>query len=688
MLQQALSKRLGPSAAPLWPAASSAGLQPSFADRLYGPPEGPAIIARALRQRAAAGAGCLRGAAACRLQMGDAAGAEAAVVRSLQTTPCHGAALAMLQQALSKRLGPSAAPLWPAASSAGLQPSFADRLYGPPEGPAIIARALRQRAAAVARGWEGKEAVWSVDPRAPAAERCGRRLVAARALSACVTILPPPPPVAVGPLVDEEGGSDKGGCCRGCGVDLRGAEEVAECTECKVFMWCPQCADGIARAAHTRQECAALSALRRRSAALAEKKGAFGLDCSALADAGLLGLLPEDERGAAEAAGSQVDADELVAAADLIACVAARLSAARADASSRFGWDPEEVGALEARSEALQPSVCSKGLLNAAAAALAAEALQEAGCGQGDTGELCRWTAAACQTNSFETPSGAVCLVPPPLAWVNHSCAPNAFRGDDGALRTATAIPKGEEICISYIPELGAPRYRRRAALRKLFGFDCACPHCAAAQPLRSPCLRALRCATEGCGEWVTFPDSAEAHASACCAKCGAPRALGEDEARAADICDRIVPCIMQGLEQLGGVDDELAAELRQELQRGALHPFHWALQRAHAALAACAEHEEDIPAAAAHAAVALAGLDAALPAHWPGKAEAALRALRLLRACNGQPSAERACCPPWILQHYGEAALQEHALGLRAVCDGLSEAQRWKEKYAGLFTQ
>lgn len=84
---------------------------------------------------------------------------------------------------------------------------------------------------------------------------------------------------------------------------------------------------------------------------------------------------------------------------------------------------------------------------------------------------------------------------------VNHECLPNVARFDDfvplvgasspsagPALATAVqgrlrlvalhALPKGTELALSYTP-LRWPAAKRRAHLREVYGFDCACPRCA-----------------------------------------------------------------------------------------------------------------------------------------------------------------------------------------------------------------
>eukprot|EP01065_Artemidia_motanka_P018277 TRINITY_DN21595_c0_g1_i2.p1 TRINITY_DN21595_c0_g1~~TRINITY_DN21595_c0_g1_i2.p1 ORF type:complete len:315 (+),score=107.02 TRINITY_DN21595_c0_g1_i2:905-1849(+) len=313
---------------------------------------------------------------------------------------------------------------------------------------------------------------------------------------------------------------------------------------------------------------------------------------------------------------------------------------------------------MEAREEATDAAVCAQGAMNAAAARIAGDAL--AGLAApgplGDVAAACVWAVRVVQTNSFECESGAVALHGPPLVWVNHSCCPNACRGADGAVRCVSPIPAGAEILISYIPDLAAPRRRRRAALRSLHGFTCECSRCAGATA-QSPCLRAVRCR---CGTWASPADGADDDVA--CAACGG--SVAEAEAWAEGVVERAVQGVLQGIDLLGGVDDELLGELRSAVAKGVLHPLHWASQRIHAALAA----GESGAVGAAHALTALAGLHAAYPALWPGKAEAAERALARLDESGGEVDS---VCAEWIRSAFTRAVLEEEVAGQRRACDG-----------------
>ncbi|KAH9841091.1 uncharacterized protein C8Q71DRAFT_438937 [Rhodofomes roseus] len=65
----------------------------------------------------------------------------------------------------------------------------------------------------------------------------------------------------------------------------------------------------------------------------------------------------------------------------------------------------------------------------------------------------------------------------------NHSCSPNAVARWDLPsfsieLRARRRILAGEEITISYLPELTLPRATRITLLRESYAFTCACPAC------------------------------------------------------------------------------------------------------------------------------------------------------------------------------------------------------------------
>ena len=86
--------------------------------------------------------------------------------------------------------------------------------------------------------------------------------------------------------------------------------------------------------------------------------------------------------------------------------------------------------------------------------------------------------------------SRRISLICPVVAMINHSCAPNSsyesfFSKAAGApgirVFSECAIPKGEEICISYVPR-HLSKAQRKEHLASSYGFVCACPRCT------SPC--------------------------------------------------------------------------------------------------------------------------------------------------------------------------------------------------------
>ncbi|MEW5309968.1 MAG: hypothetical protein WDW38_001807 [Sanguina aurantia] len=89
----------------------------------------------------------------------------------------------------------------------------------------------------------------------------------------------------------------------------------------------------------------------------------------------------------------------------------------------------------------------------------------------------------------------------PGLAMANHSCAPNSAclvlsGGQAVALRCATDLSSGQEVCISYLgANIFSPLLKRRALLSHSYGFECSCSRClaeAAAAPEVGVVLEAL----------------------------------------------------------------------------------------------------------------------------------------------------------------------------------------------------
>ncbi|KAG1659574.1 hypothetical protein FOA52_011930 [Chlamydomonas sp. UWO 241] len=89
----------------------------------------------------------------------------------------------------------------------------------------------------------------------------------------------------------------------------------------------------------------------------------------------------------------------------------------------------------------------------------------------------------------------------PEFSMLNHSCAPNAtnFTVDDRmVVRAALHIPQGSEVNINYLGRGAlAPVGQRQGALLDTYGFECACPRCAAEAPGKGGRLQAAGAAAE-----------------------------------------------------------------------------------------------------------------------------------------------------------------------------------------------
>jgi len=99
----------------------------------------------------------------------------------------------------------------------------------------------------------------------------------------------------------------------------------------------------------------------------------------------------------------------------------------------------------------------------------------------------------------------------------NHSCCPNAFfdaSQSTGIVRALRDIPKGEEVCISYVPVSDSWESRRKQLQR--FGFECSCERCHEAAIGSEPQTRV----TCRCGE-ASFSVSSGAPKSQTCPACG-----------------------------------------------------------------------------------------------------------------------------------------------------------------------
>ena len=124
------------------------------------------------------------------------------------------------------------------------------------------------------------------------------------------------------------------------------------------------------------------------------------------------------------------------------------------------------------------------------------------------------------------------------MSLFNHSCQPNlafdsaplfppdatadaAVAGDaDGALAprgpafslvSLAAVAEGDELMLAYT-SVGEPRDERRRHLREYYGFDCACPRCAAPDDALDA---APRCRLDDCGTGYVVPVAAGGAAAA-----------------------------------------------------------------------------------------------------------------------------------------------------------------------------
>lgn len=102
---------------------------------------------------------------------------------------------------------------------------------------------------------------------------------------------------------------------------------------------------------------------------------------------------------------------------------------------------------------------------------------------------------------------------------LNHACAPNCVReqdGDDLRFTALADIPAGGALTFSYVPAAYG-RAARRRLLRDYFQFACGCPRCAGDPAADERARGAL--AHVGCGgSW---------NAAGRCAICGAPKPTG-----------------------------------------------------------------------------------------------------------------------------------------------------------------
>lgn len=124
-------------------------------------------------------------------------------------------------------------------------------------------------------------------------------------------------------------------------------------------------------------------------------------------------------------------------------------------------------------------------------------------------GQLVRRIAGIVRCNSIELtalpggPPAGQALFGGIISLFNHSCAPNAaIDPDSRVLRTIRPIVEGEEVCISYIPQLYWPRKMRKRQLAERFYFTCTCIRCKDTSPTSAD-LEALIVAKQPAGPQV-----------------------------------------------------------------------------------------------------------------------------------------------------------------------------------------
>ncbi|ESK94126.1 hypothetical protein Moror_1049 [Moniliophthora roreri MCA 2997] len=105
--------------------------------------------------------------------------------------------------------------------------------------------------------------------------------------------------------------------------------------------------------------------------------------------------------------------------------------------------------------------------------------------GSGPLLGICRTNGLALQDYYEPKKAGRYCGTFKVISRFNHSCGPNIDHNWDSPtfsmhLRATRDIKEGEELCISYIPDLLEPAASRQRGLRA-YGFVCACERCSTA---------------------------------------------------------------------------------------------------------------------------------------------------------------------------------------------------------------
>eukprot|EP00930_Biecheleria_cincta_P003090 TRINITY_DN104021_c0_g1_i1.p1 TRINITY_DN104021_c0_g1~~TRINITY_DN104021_c0_g1_i1.p1 ORF type:complete len:468 (+),score=100.34 TRINITY_DN104021_c0_g1_i1:77-1480(+) len=182
-------------------------------------------------------------------------------------------------------------------------------------------------------------------------------------------------------------------------------------------------------------------------------------------------------------------------------------------------------------------------------------------------------------------------------SFVSHSCGANGIwsEGDDGLhiLRARRDIAKGDEVCISYLPEdvLLHSAAERKKSLKSTKQFDCMCERCAAQPPdkVGRDLCRGFRCPRcNACGVFHQLIDTEQGLQGAVCRECQTPvsaadaqRLLKEEDA----LEDQIKK--LDAASEKRHVGKVLNPDLERRLlnmlgnsEAGCVGPQHWLCER------------------------------------------------------------------------------------------------------------
>ncbi|KAJ9461941.1 hypothetical protein DIPPA_29118 [Diplonema papillatum] len=578
-------------------------------------------------------------------EQGWAEAAEDALL-SLRLQPCYPRGMLLYGTAVKKlndaRATPLNTPVWPFLSACSLDERYTEEVLrlGVVPSTSKARRSHRQKTPAqqlwTVRRTEGEKA---------AVATSGRCLLAAGPVGPGQVLVP----AAAAFALSADRPLD---ACKRCGSPVETVSHV--CKACSSAAYCGRACKAADAGLHAGGECTALAKLPGARKKLDAASDAFGLS---LEKAGTLSFLPGEEHGvppvsSGVASAALVDADDVITVAGLCLSVVFRLAK---EAEVNHTPSPAASGGtlwtsvleLEAHQEVLDVSSrCARAPVNVVALGVACEIVRKSAQLTEGVSRLCdrhvllkgkpvEHCLSRCLcialTNSFEV-NDAIALVPPPLAWVNHGCRPNAVRNEAGDVLAVEPIEQGGEILISYIADLMQPRRRRRAALESLHGFTCSCTACTAEDDGGTatvyPLSSAVRCVvTPSCPGWVSVTESEGPWPCSVCWEPHVPSDVCEVVDQVEADIERVVPVLHGSIAALGDVDTELLAEL-ESIARVAgrhFHPFHWLSHRVHAALIRPYVHLQQNAEAAAHSFLAFAAMEATLPTHWVGKSDRAL---------------------------------------------------------------